>query len=466
MIPRLSSPSVCVIDDEPPDYQPILDALLKLGIACVHVLGNEGSPLPPQPFKGLRIVFTDLYLSAASGKNAVAHTANVFRKVVSAETAPVLVVIWSKHTDERPGDSVLPPEDQLTVADQFRETLLEAEPLYRDRLIFTEMAKPKPGDRPEESEWITTLQKDIEAKLGEFPACDLLWSLETLVRDAGISISDELTELALLSGSIVKADGKEYTSLQDKLQVIFRMLANEQGGPDCSEASAVKHLAAVLAQSLADRLEHSEGLDTLSSHGTWLCKDEGLPKPNPFASRLNGILLTANVSAGNHPFVPGTIYRLNNFDKFNESFGISLREFESICCKSLKPGGKWKPGDWQSRVHNVLVEVSPACDFHQKKRCQALLLAGLLIPAEGMKDVRREVKAIEVLPVFNLRWPIGGTAESDVFLVFCSWYKLTLTSDNEPDWLTPWFRLRELPTAFLRNWHSSHASRVGYVSFS
>jgi hypothetical protein len=72
MIPRLTSPSVCVIDDEASEYQPILDALLKLGIACVHIRGDSGAPLPPTPFKGLRIVFTDLYLSGSTGKGAAA----------------------------------------------------------------------------------------------------------------------------------------------------------------------------------------------------------------------------------------------------------------------------------------------------------------------------------------------------------------------------------------------------------
>ena len=32
MIPRLASPSVCVIDDEEADYIPILDALMKLDL--------------------------------------------------------------------------------------------------------------------------------------------------------------------------------------------------------------------------------------------------------------------------------------------------------------------------------------------------------------------------------------------------------------------------------------------------
>ena len=86
-----------------------------------------------------RIVFTDLYLSGSSGKTAAAHTANVFKKVVATDTAPVLVVIWSKHTDERASEPGLPPDDQPTAATLFKDALLEAEPKFRERLIFTEM---------------------------------------------------------------------------------------------------------------------------------------------------------------------------------------------------------------------------------------------------------------------------------------------------------------------------------------
>lgn len=144
MIPQLASPSVCVIDDEEHDYRPILDALLRLGLGCVHVRGDNEENLPPQPFNGLRIVFTDLHLAGHIGKAAASHTANVFAKVVSKDTAPVVVVIWSKYAND-PADREegLPPEDQLTEADLFKQTLLEAKPEFKERLVFLDMQKPK-----------------------------------------------------------------------------------------------------------------------------------------------------------------------------------------------------------------------------------------------------------------------------------------------------------------------------------
>jgi hypothetical protein len=143
MINNLSSPSVCVIDDEEADYRPILDALMRLGLGCVHVRGDAAAPLPPEPFNGLRLVITDLHLSAPMGKTAASHTANVFRSVVSAKTAPIVVVIWSKYAGDRVAEDNLPPEDQPTEAELFKKELLEAEPGFAERWFFLKCQSPR-----------------------------------------------------------------------------------------------------------------------------------------------------------------------------------------------------------------------------------------------------------------------------------------------------------------------------------
>lgn len=455
MIPRLASPSVCVIDDEVADYQPILDALMKLGIACVHVRGDSASPLPPQPFKGLRIVFTDLHLSNSSGKNVAAHTANVFRHVVSDKTAPVLVVIWSKHRNDPAGEEELPPDDQPTLAEAFKNELLQATPTFESRLIFTEMPKLMPGDRKED--WVENIQADIEKQLANYAACGLLWSWESLVRDATISISEALTSLA---EQVFPASG-EKQDLNESLGVVFRHLTKEQGGPACSQETAHEHLTAALAQCLADELENVDGLGSLSTHGPWLSSQDELQKTPPFASQLNALLLTAATKVKTSPFVPGTIYHLSDAPNFEKSFGISSDEFLELYFQHAKKGVSAE--EWKKCAVRVALEISPACDFHQGTRRQALLIAGVLAPVAARPNVK-SADAIQTFPTFRLRWPLGDDPEQDVVMAFCSRCKLTIPQTELPGWLKPWFRLRELPTASLRNWHSSHASRVGYVS--
>lgn len=457
MIPRLSAPSVCVIDEDPKDYQPILDALLKLGIACVHVHGDSESPLPPTPFKGLRIVFTDLNLSGASGKNIAAHTANVFLKVVSAETAPVLVVIWSKHTNDPASD--LPPDDQLTLADQFQRELLQAEPRFRDRLIFTVMAKPTGGDVAER---IAATKSEIEKKLCEFPGCEMLWSWEALIKEAGMCVGEDLTSLALRSTAIAGEDGNR--RLDDSLKNAFRWLAKGQGGPDCSSTTAHRHLAAVLGQSLADELEHSECLEELAHHNGWLSEPAVLRENSTFGPQLNGLLLTAAFQAGSRPFMPGVIYRVCDAEGFKGCFGDRPKELLDACYAKLEVNSVWTKDEWRQKTIPVLLEISPVCDFHQGTRRQALLVCGVIGPVAGRPHARSGEGNHLLPPTFSLRWGSDGFDAQDVFIAFCGRYKVTLNPSKEPDWLKPWFRLRELPTASVRNWHSNHSSRVGYVS--
>jgi hypothetical protein len=124
MIKQLASPSVCVIDDEEEEYRPILAALNEMFVSCVHILGNSLEGLPPQPFKRVQLTFVDLHLSGTVGKDAASHTANVFTKVMSPDTAPIVVVIWSKYAKDLVAQDGVPPEDQDTEAELFKKTLL------------------------------------------------------------------------------------------------------------------------------------------------------------------------------------------------------------------------------------------------------------------------------------------------------------------------------------------------------
>ncbi|MGH8021831.1 MAG: hypothetical protein ACREIA_26820 [Opitutaceae bacterium] len=238
MIPRLLSPSVCVIDDEIADYGPILEALNTLGIGCVHVLGSSGDALPTSPFEGLRLVFTDLHLTGQAGKQAASHTANVVKKVVSPEHGPVVIVIWSKYAADPAGDASLPPTDQPTEADQFKSELLGAEPKFKARAIFLEMPKPKLLNRPAVDEWIKALKLEIENTLKGVGAVEVLWAWEAIALDAGIQVSEMLTKLTEAGVD----DGEE---VGGKLDLLLRLLAQQQGGPDSSVEGQLQDYASL-----------------------------------------------------------------------------------------------------------------------------------------------------------------------------------------------------------------------------
>jgi len=454
MISALASPSVCVIDEDEKDYRPILDALNALFVSCVHIRGDSIEGLPSQPFKGLRLVFTDLHLTGSSGKDAASHTANIFRRVVHAETAPIVVVIWSKYADD-PVNKDVPVEDQETEADLFKRTLLEAEGGYAGRLIFLEMRKPKRDERNDEN-WFGAIGEQIKRELEGKDAIDALLAWESLAKDAVLGVSEGITTLS-------RGEHADPNKTLENIKAALRLLTRAQGESDLSAATAPRHLATAMSQLLVDQLDHADGLGGIASHSNWLSSDDDGAQEAALKPDLNAFLLTMAVSGSVRSFMPGTVYDGIDEENFRSLFGVGIDELALKTCNQ-KPDSE-KAGNWKNEVKPILVEVSPSCDVAQSERRNALLLAGVIVPSD-LKKLANTGDAFQKLPEFALRWAMGDFQKQNVILVFCSRYKVTLPEATVPDYLKPWFRLRELPTASLRNWHASHASRVGYVSLA
>ncbi|MBL8168854.1 MAG: hypothetical protein JNJ50_11900 [Acidobacteria bacterium] len=455
MIPQLASPSVCVIDEDKEEYPQILNALLQLGLGCVHISGDSAENLPPEPFKGIRLVFTDLHLTSSVGKNAASHTANVFSKVVSKDIAPVIVVIWSKYAQKDEGS--LPPDDEHADAELFKQTLLDAVPEYKNCLVFIEMQKPMPRDRSDNKVWVNELREKIETTLRDLEAFDVLWAWESLMRDIGIEVSKNLAGLVSLGGSAPP----NLANLNTRLKSLLKHLAQRQAGPDCSDATALRHLLTVLSQLGQEHLETSHLNKTLGRHGNWLAEklNDELVAISP--SRLNSLILTTSAFPSFAPFPPGTIYRITDQELLMNAVGYSALDIQRDCFEGKNPEGSPHFKRFCEQTVPVFLEVSPACDFHQGNRRLAMLLAGVVCPAE-LKDKAKSKDAFKRTPVFENKYSLPA---KDVVLVLCSNYRLTVNHDNHPDWLSPWIRLRDIFVTEIRNWHASQASRVGYLSF-
>lgn len=456
MIPHLASPSVCVIDDEEPEYAPIIEALMTLGLGCVHVRGRNGDPLPPKPFDALRLIFTDLHLGGNVGKAAASHTANVFKSVLSTSCGPVLVVIWSKYSSDPAGDTSLPPEDQPTEAELFKAELLCSEPKFKTRLAFIEMNKPKPADRPTGSDWIESLKHEIQRTLEQNSAFDVLWAWESLYRNTSIAVSEILTTLA-------EANPGDETSLNDRLKLIFRLLAHSQGGPDISRATVSRHLMMILSHIGLDAIETTSLSPALEPHSEWLAAelvDDDIKKQPQ--SKLNSMLLTSPVNPASALFIPGTIYQIIDNAAFSTASGFTADLLQQDCFNGKVKDPQKNPSysDFKVRTDPIVLEITPACDYHQGNRRCATLLAGLLYPFDLKKKIHSK-DACKTIPIIENRFV---TPKVDVGFVFCARYRFTLPLGTQPEWLKPHLRLRDILTTDIRNWHATQASRVGYIS--
>lgn len=446
MLAALASPSVCVIDDERADYEAILSVLNGCFISAVHLPGTIES-LPSEPFNRLQLVFLDLHLNGTIGKDAASYTANFFRRTVSPTNAPLVVVIWSKYADD------VPAGEERTEAELFKRTLLDAVPDYAGRLIFVEMSKPKPDARP--ADWRDTLRAEMERALQGHPAIEVLWAWNELVKEGCAKVSQDmtLTAQAAIAGST--------RLLQDGLKATMQKLTTAQSEGDLVPATAPKYLLSVLSHLLLDQLENPTGIAGIAAHGDWLSENPASAVPADFAGKMNAFLLTSEHSGGGAPYAPGTVFRITDEAGFRAVFEKGFADLLGMWMNSTSP--YWQA--WQTSAQPVLIELSPICDLAQGNRVNSLLVGGVIAPSAQAKRLKNASDALGKLPAnFQLRWPVANFGAQEVALGYCHRYKATLPASQMAAWLEPWFRLRELPLAAIRNANAAHASRVGFVS--
>lgn len=89
--------SVVVIDDDPNQARPIIDALAKKGIATTYFRGRGENDVPKKPLSNVRLAIVDLQLIEGSRDEHTIATSliNVLQKIISLDNGPYMLLIWS-----------------------------------------------------------------------------------------------------------------------------------------------------------------------------------------------------------------------------------------------------------------------------------------------------------------------------------------------------------------------------------
>src|SRR6185436_8036206 len=174
-------------------------------------------------------------------------------------------------------------------------------------------------------DWIEELKQNISATLEGKESVRALWQWESLVRQAGVGISLEITSIA---HQAAQANG---AALEDGLKVAMQLLVQAQAEGDLSAGTAPHHLTSALGQLLVDQLDHVDATEALAPHGEWLAANVAAPGGAAFGPKLNALLLTASVVADGTPLLPGTVYKVGNDVNFEALFGASASTLKSVC---------------------------------------------------------------------------------------------------------------------------------------
>lgn len=441
----LQTARICIIDDDPQEYLQLIHALSRIGLGCLHIDGSREEDLPKAPLSGLRMVFLDMHLGTAGDANQVAaQTALVFSRVVSQDGGPVLVVFWTKHND---------------YVEAFKARLFGKWSSFLGRLVFARMDKPQVSATIDPKK----LEADVCEHLRKHQPLDLVWGWEQAVHEAASDTTSALAKLAVDRAEVLSTDdeAKMADKIQGAFKFLLRLLLDASAGRNAMEESALRDLHSGLAPLHNDRLDHSSTVVGTSSAPLLL--KEKKPEPTPAESAaINSMLLIAPVDEDAKKLGCGSLYTFDDTAMFESTFG---QEWAKIAEKVLDPF-KIKPKDQPGIIDQcrpVLAEVSADCDYAQRKRPVARLVAGVLVPSVlALKlETEQQFRSAEYLrhgTTVRLQNPQG-----DWYPIFISQFIFSLSPPTLPQWLQPVGRLRSGPLAELRHWLATHATRPGYL---
>jgi hypothetical protein len=466
---RLKTARVVVIDDKPEEAMPMIVALGRLGIGCIHLDGIDQADLPKAPYQGVRLAFVDMDLDVGGGGGArpvIAKTIAVFRSVVSSESSPCVVVAWTKH------------DDYVTA---FEEALRAEMPELRPAVVIR---MEKPQDAEDIS--IKDVLRKITTLLKKQWPVDVIWGWEQLVHDA-VTDTTRLVSQVAAKELEAKADGDKVgaETWNKALHGVLKGLVHAAGGsviaPKMISSSLVESLNSVLLDSMEQYIDVMDRCETDK-----LIKTAELTEQAKL--HLNTRLLTAKVREGDAVLRPGNVY-LTSWSKkprrpvprveivpseVLSDFAVkwtkdrAYREQKDTLDKLERQD---RPEATEARralqrletqlrqkLRCAVVEVTPVCDFAQGRSRVVRFVGGLLVPdeltrcfAECKAPYFKRVKAVQVDQdeepcelilnahfVYSRSMPVRGSHRAA-------------------------FRLRGGVVTDVQHWLSTHSSRPGIL---
>ncbi len=430
-----------VINDDPKEALPMLQALGQVGIGAVYIAGDNVDHFPKKPISGIRVVFLDLNLNGRQeAKDYIPYTVKVLQTVVKCEPRTTGIVVWTKHSDEIQTLLKLLADAHITPA------YVKA---FEDKALITAGGNAA-----------RKLLTQLTGVLEEDPSRHLLFEWEQTVHDAATKAVDSLFAMS-----------KDSDDLTRLLAAIAQAMAEDRiANPMDALVALGAGLVSVHADSVED-FEYPPPSKERDSRAVLLDMIANLRKNKPNLSQralLNSFLLTTSSPA----LRPGNVYET----ALCKIPGIAPGEYaRNFLLEVYTPNFKSKPV-WKQFLDdksNVLIpaciEITPSCDHAAGKTDITRLLLGLLIkvddaaiPDEILKipaECRLFAKDIE--PIWL------NFAESNIkdnYKLVVSARRFLTMPVEEMKKHKALFRFRHPVVTDIQSWFASHAGRPGYAS--
>jgi len=401
---------IVVIDDKQEEALPLLKSLWQNGFGAIYFSG-EKKELPTVPLDDVKVIFLDMELetggyTGSNDKTKAATTAKALKSIINTNKNNVyLVIMWAIHTE---------------LIENFW-TYIKTD----SKCDFIPLALNKAECKSKGYD-LKLITDKINSILKENNAFNFFISWENVIHKSS-------NDIVLDFSSFFPGD----TEWDRKVLGILKKLAEEYAGKAMNTTDheqIVKNAMYAFNGTFIDTLENN--IAQVSNTGISF---NGIPEvsDNGIISKINTKLM---LDQNNASAKPGSIYINNEDDVIQDYFnsGSDLNGIEKIFC-----------------------EISPTCDYAQKKWKYHRILFGIKIKPEQEKHLRKKdadqtVDYLYKTPVFD----IGGQMFTFVFDL----RKLKSKNLGELDALRPICTFRHDLLVDIQHKMASHSSRPGMMS--
>lgn len=443
--------NVIVIDDLYDEVKSLLKMLNHKGIGLVYYNGTDYREFPARPLKGVRLLFLDFVLGTdgQSSRNKISTLMGVVKKVISEDNGPYIILAWTKHD--------VPTDDLLVL---FKEEILK-DPQFPQPVVIVNLEKNKCMNNP------NTINKKLNEKFGDENILKFILYWENYARDA---LCDVIRILLDISKPVVKA-GQSFDNYSANWNAqiekhIFRIAETSLG----RNIGADRNLLVVAQLAL-----------TVPFHDcaeTFIKKNTGYNKElvKKIISHKNEQYNFAEEAAMNTFFLlasqeidksiqPGNIYKFTDvfkkikckkkscyYNKIKLTKQEIMQEFYRGLIKTYR-----NKSALLKKIIPILLEITPECDYVQKKWKTPKLVLGILWPENFANKML--AKADYIYKRFRIKY------QDEVYYITFNAHHLFNIGFHVFKSVEPVLKARKELLVDIQQWFSGHISRPGKTEF-
>lgn len=406
---------IVIIDDKINEAVPLMNALAKRGVSYSYYDGKPRN-YPKEPLESVRLIFLDMHLDEVAGaangnKNIISSLIGGLDVVVGEDNGPYAIMVWSKHDSQHMKD--------------FKKAVVDNNGLHCKPIAILNMEKSKcfesvyreEQDDIKEVEWklkdngLEIIEQCLEVQIKSVDAFVLLYNWENGIRESA-------KETIKSIGEIFVEDNRTWN---DNLKSYFVKIAKAYAGKmlDMSNDNIIRNVYyslndimrdynCALTDKISEKIKEEnslvqqrEGFDGLVEMTKIISDKEYvlafdlktycLYEDGKIISQGKKIKQIFEITNPETALAKKELYKLywSSLASVN-----SLLHLRNYMLNEIRPGNIYLGSDEVKKeicdeyniadslrddIVGIELEISPICDYSQKKRTRMRILPGLML---------------------------------------------------------------------------------------